>query len=222
MKYMYGKQTKERRWPFRIAMGVLVIVIALIVGTGIYVLGDLKHNDDEVATLSKTSAVAGATTARIETAYFRFIADSGWNFVPRDSNPKKFTYHHQKSGLVDQELVIYIDDQIPTIPKTAFALPITILDGKKIAQDDVSIPCKNKVPDRANKNPQLVHYDDLTYWCTPDDTQYSILVVRHGGDHNLPFYHIGKPLSYAITYRDLRFTMDTKDITKLLSTFESL
>ncbi len=222
MKYVYGNGNKERHWPFRVAVSLLVALVGAFVVGGAYLVIDLKKETLENQTLTNTSSIAGVTTNTFETPFFRFQADSGWNLSGKDSGPTKFVFHHRnKTQLLDQELTIHVGTA-PEKPRITRVLPISIIEGKRLAQDDIANPCKNYVQNRFNKNVQFVEHDSLSYWCTPDDDQLHLALVQKNGTIQLPFIHQGKTLNYTILYKDLRFDVDMRDITQLLTSFESL
>ncbi len=215
----YNRHYKKYKW-LKIATGVLLMVMfASGAFVGFDIFKDKRRAKPVESRVQKVVQVASKET--FNTEFFRFDADVGWVFDESVSTKNKFVYRVWRGPLIEHEFTIYVN-----VPQFTFeathVLPVGI-DGNTLLAGPVSEHCKVTYPKKGgNRNPSNVKLANTSLLCNPDDIRYRLIlgVVNSGNELKLKREN-GQEATYVITYQDLTYSNNGRDISKMVNSFQA-
>ncbi len=181
---------------------------------------DLQQQDAVSSALSEASSVAALQVYK--TAYFEFEDSGGSWEADKSTTTNKFVYYKHKDGLVEHELIIYVNEN-PANLYVSRALPSTIVHNNSLQPSSMTDHCRTMYGANELMKPHMVTMNGTSFPCVPDTPQYSVLVTQSGGSYELPLRRTsGEMAQYIINYRDLRYTPDDRTITRIVKSFQAI
>lgn len=202
---------------------ILVALVGLVVAGFVF---DGWRQSRKSSTPSKptvaTESTYSPTIQYFRTAYFQFQAGPNWRAIEGETTPNKFVYRSNRSTIVDHEVIIYVN-QPDNDKQITYALPVVKSEsGDKLYAGAISDPCKTKVPQNGNRNPQMVTISDVRFLCNPESNNFVATVGVVGDTVPMKLRRPnGVVANYSIVYRNLTATPDDNQLRGIVESFQT-
>lgn len=221
MKYSQKLNYRRRKRYLRLAWSLTVLVlIALVAGLIYLYYQSAKEDQNNNATSGQTTKYLAPSVRVFDTPYFHFQTNDTWAEIPAETTANKFVYRSIRAGLVEHELVIYVD-QIPSNLVGNRVLPVSQDSGHKLSPITVSEHCI-KAAGGSKAMPVEVVVEQVKMPCKSDTTNYAVLLGRINGSTVMDLTRPdGSKKNYTITYADLRSLYDPTELIQIIDGFQT-
>ncbi len=230
MKYDNHLNYRDRKRLLLRLRFIFAVIVLIVAGFATYFyisyIRDNNRNTDESSTSQKTNSVVSSKISIFKSPYFQFQANDGWAEVPTESSQNRFVYRSFRSGLLEQDLTIYVN-QIPADLRPTIVFPVDIVkdndNGARFKPNTVSDHCgKTFTPDQHLKDVNIITLKNVTFACFGDINQYNVIVGKNGGETNVTLLRPdGSTAVYTMYYRDLRAVSGPTDINQIVASFQT-
>ena len=226
-KYNTSYHHKSRR-ARRSTVFASVFVLA-VVGIAGYIIYDIiKQNSKANSVVSQPSfsSVQGASVNLFRTSYFQFQADDGWKEIPSESKEGHYVYRKFKGPLVEHDLVVDVNQpnkEVPALSRTNHVMAVEVdSTGRLNIVSGAGEHCNKQLPKETPNLPLQVTQKQVSFICNPDAVLYEVKLGVVGGSTQMQLPRPdGSRATYAITYRNLKFTPDDSVLRNIIDTFQT-
>lgn len=216
-RHWYGRFKSRRRIAVIFFAAAALIIIAVLI--------DLRHSDKKTKPTSAVQNIEIVDPVTTFTSDFFRFADTGkWVLNKQESTASKFIYYKYHGADIQQQLIVYVN-QVPIALYLASSrvLPVRIVNSNSFDTTGVSGPCLGSYAAGELHKVKLVNINGANMLCDPDTPQYTIELAEVNGDYQLDLKrNNGTPVSFVITFRDLRFQPTADSILRIAKSFHSL
>lgn len=204
-----------------------LLLLAVLIAGGLFIydaVRQAKRADEASSPSTAVTSLVVANTQLQASAYFQFQSPKNWRAIANESRANHFVYRKYNGSLVEQEFVVDInrDSAQPlALVQTTHVLPVKISqNGKFTPNGNTSDHCKHAFkPD--SKTQQIITYRQVTFACSPDNTNYIAVVGVVGGtDSMLLTRPDGNKATYNVTFKNLTAQPTSGDFENIVETFE--
>lgn len=217
----YRRHVRIRRLVRVLFVVLIICLIAVTWAVSAYILGGPE--DTEPVTSDATARVQEPSTEVFRTAYFQFQSGDEWaEDAGSSSQSGVYIYRAYQGSLIQQDLTIYVNPEVPA-PKTTHLQPVVIgEDGLLDSVGSLDTHCKSSLP-AGEKNPRQTVFQGVTMMCDSDGTIFSVLIGEEGGDGILTLARPdGGSTNFTIVYRDLQANPTGRGMSGIVRTFQAL
>lgn len=231
MSSYYREQGFHSRKRFlrrlRYAWGLLIL--GLLVGGGFFAYDAVQQNRQSDTPSQESKAVTSLIVSNTQfqtSPYFQFQSPKGWKAIANESRSNHFVYREYNGPLIEQELTIDINRDVPeslATTQTTYVLPVTVnASGKLTPTGSISPPCKEIIKGAKVLNATITTYKNVTFSCNPNTSNYYAVAGLVGGtsDMTLPRPD-GSKAVYNISYKNLKAQATDGDFDNIVETFET-
>lgn len=221
MKYSQQLNYRRRKRYLRLVWSLVALLLILIVAGLIYLYYQAtKEDDSNNATSVQTTKYLAPSVRVFNTPYFRFQTNDTWAEIPAETTSTKFVYRSIRAGLVEHELVVYVD-QIPNNLVANRVLPVAQQSNNMLSPITVSEHCI-KAAGGSKAAPVEVVVEQVKMPCKSDTTNYTVLLgLIHGSTVMNLSRPDGSKKDYTISYADLRATYDPTELIQIIDGFQT-
>ncbi len=172
---------RRARKTIHLVIVILFFLLLALTYAGVdWLINRSKSNDVTPSDISSTF-IRPSTTKLFRTEYFQFQTDNSWSKIPSVSTSTKFVYRSYNGPLVEHQLVVFVNEALPSNFSATRVLPVEVIKGvfKKVA--GVSEHCNNAIPKDKWSGPEVVTYRQVTFKCNVDSNEYTVFVGVIGG-----------------------------------------
>lgn len=221
MKYSQQFNYRRRKRYLRLVWSLAVLLLAVIIASLIYLYYQATKDDqNNKATSGQTTKYLAPSVRVFDTSYFHFQTNNTWAEIPAETTPNKFVYRSIRAGLVEHELVIYVDQ----LPNNLFAnrvLPVSQDGNHKLSPITVSEHCI-KAAGGSQAMPMEVVVEQVKMLCKSDTTNYTVLLGLVNGSTAMSLARPdGSKKNYTIAYADLRSIYDPTELIQIIDSFQT-
>ena len=225
--YRQQGETKQRKILRIVRPIMLIIFTGSVIGLGYFVYDIFRQEGASEVSSEPTTATTSTITSNIKiqtSPYFQFQTTEKWRTIANETREGHYVYRGFKGQVVDQELVIDVNNQIPEVLATTLVNRVLVVSagsqGTLNVADDKLIHCKKIVKPGTEKDQQYVNYSQTTFPCNPDSTSYQVVVALAGGNNIMKLPRPdGSVASYKISYRNLSAQETPGDLVCMIKTF---
>lgn len=222
-EHSYHKQTRFLR-KVRIVLILLAVIIAV---TGAYLIYDSRRSARKSSAPSaptqETTSVFTAPVEVFSTQYFQFQANRKWTFIASESNATKFTYRYLAGGLIEHELLIFINvgnDRI--VPAATRVMPVELGAGDELVPGPVSDSCQKGYAANEQRIERLVTFGGVRFLCDPNSPHYSVVLGTKNGSSLMTLKRQdGSTAVYGVYYRNFKAKPDERPLKEIAKTFKA-
>jgi hypothetical protein len=227
--YRQQGETKQRKIVRIVRPILLVVFLSALAAVGYFAYDIFRQlgasETPSASTKPATSTIASNVKVQT-TQYFQFQTTEKWRAIANETREGHYVYRGFKGQIVDQELIIDINNQLPEVLDNTLitrVLPVTVssLGSLTVVQEEL-VHCKELVKPGTEKQQQLVVHSRVTFPCNPDSVSFQVVVGLVGGNEimTLPRPNDTKA-TYKIIYRNLSAQQTAGDLVNIISTFET-
>lgn len=227
--YRQQGETKQRK-ILRVVRPIMLVVFLgalFVVGYFVYDIFRQQWASDTSSHLSKATTSTIATNIKVQTSpYFQFQTTEKWRAIANETRDGHYVYREFKGQVVDQELVIDVNNSLPdvldnTLISRVLPVEVSTQGALTIAKDDLT-HCRKFVKPGSERDQQLIVYNNVTFPCNPDSTNYEAVVGLVGGNNLMTLPRPdGTTAKYRITYRNFSAQQTSGDFVSMIRTFET-
>lgn len=226
MQYHHNfNDRKRRRFIHRIEF-FIGLAILLIISVGIFLLvtatRDENINQPDQASSSSTTGYYAANVQIFRTPYFQFQSDKTWSEATNESKDGKYVYRSLRNGLIKHEFVVYTGKSIPATKPVTRVMPVTIATENTLKANTISEHCNNALPVGQKGGIKTVTYQNVTFDCFGDNTQYNVIVGQIGGTPKLNLLRPdGAKETYVIYYSNVTANPESSQLQQIIASFQT-
>jgi len=204
-----------------LALVVIVLAVAGLIFYLQYVREENKNTPEQTVS-GKTTIINTPSINVFRTPYFQFQASDNWAEVPIESNSNKFVYRNTRSGLVEHDITVYVN-QTPANIQPTNVLPVKSDGGNTLEVLNVSENCGSALDKNAAvKDVQTVKMNNVEFLCYGKITAFNVIVGFVGGNTSMNLKRLdGSTAIYSIYYRDLRAIPGPDEIYQIARSFQT-
>lgn len=229
-KYYRRHGETRKRKLLRLLRPVVVFMFVVSIAIIGYLVYDIYSQGSASETASQLSAPVSSTiiaNKEIHTSpYFQFQTPERWRAVANETREGHYVYRQFNGALVEQELTIDINNQLPELLATtqiSRVLPMKLsakgFDG--VATSELA-HCKKATKPGTEKTQQIVTMYGVTFPCNPTSTSYDVVFGSVGGTNIMQLNRpSGEAAYYKIFYRNVTANPNSRDLLGIAQTFET-
>lgn len=226
MKYHHNFNERNRkRFLHRIEFLFLIAFIVLIgVGAWLYVAAtrDESANQEDRSTSTASTSYIAANVQIFKTPYFQFQTDRTWSEAASESKNGKYVYRSVSNSLIRHEFVVYVGNAASKSVPVTRVLPVSIDNENTLKQRPVSDHCSAALPPGQRGGVKTVTYQNVTFECFADNTQYNVIVGQIGGTPRLSLLRPGgNKETYMIYYSNVTATPEPSQLQQIINSFQT-
>jgi hypothetical protein len=221
-RYNYGANLpRQKRFIKRFKELLLVIAIAVLIVGVIIGIDVWSQHSGKPAQGPAVTTVVHPNVSEFVNNYFDFTAPTSWKKIQAASTDKKYVYQSLTSGLVEQELDIYVGG-VPKDIAVTHVLPVRVQNDNEMLPGQVSDQCGNALPPGSSRNPVVVNYRSVQFYCKVDGTEYTVFLGERDGTSDIHLKRADGSIGvYGFFYRNSMFTPDPKQLLDIINSFHA-
>lgn len=221
MKYSQKLNYRRRKRYLRLAWSLAVLVLIALIAGLLYLYHQATKEDQNNNTTSGQTTKYLAPSIRVfDTSYFHFQTNNTWAEIPAETTANKFVYRSIRAGLVEHEIVIYVN-QVPPDLAVNRVLPVVQKEDFSLSPFITSEHCINSVGG-PRAMPFEVVVDRVKMPCKADSTNYTVLVGLIDGSTTMSLARPdGSKATYIIHYADVRAISGRGELAQIIDKFQT-
>lgn len=200
---------------------IFFLILLAVAGTvlGLSVFRDSNQKVDPVS--QETTIIQQSSVTVLRSEYFQFQATSGWSQVQGSTVPGQYLYRNLSNNLINQEISVFVNT-LPEDMTAEYVLPVSVDAKGLLHAEQTSEHCKNYSAKGISATSLESKYQDISFKCHVDGTDYTILVGLKGQSTTMRLPRPnGTTAQYVIRYRDLTANPGPGQVSNMISSFQT-
>lgn len=222
MKYHQQFNYRRRqRFIRRIKIGAFFFVLIVLGFVGWIYYDNMKsgdYNAPEQSTSAPTSSYVAPNIQIFRTPYFQFQTTKSWSEDPDASTANKFVYRSLRAGLLEQQLIVYVNaPPSDAVTRVAVVEPTPNRGLKYLKLSDHCGKASN-----FKDSSQIIKVEGVTLNCFGDDTRFTVLAGISGANTNMSLSRPDNTLAtYTISYSNVTSSPDAIQLEGIINSFQT-